>query len=475
MMRRHVALASLAVVFLISGCIHRLAEYTPATVATAGMLPDDFGPGTEGRSPGMIQEPEIDWWRGFGMPELEALLVELEAQNHDLQIAEQQVLRARALLGLQRSTNWPSLDGALTALTGTRTEVEEEDATRDASLGFLAGYEVDLMGRRSAANRAAEFDLVAQHAHYRGVVLSLQAQLASQFFDLLSLQDRVEATQQNVAATEELLALVTLLVDAGRASGVELNQQRNILLDQQSQLFTIERDLALSERALAVLLGRDEELAVRTTGRLDDASIPLVDVVQPAALLQTRPDIVVAENDLRIADALLYQSRTKRWPSLVLSGEATLAGLFTGGTTWATSLIGQLAGPLFDGGRTSSELRAAEADASIALSVYRLTVLRALQEALNALTELDHQRELYAVQVDAVETTERLRELARQRFDAGNIDFINLLDAQRAAFAANERLINAKRDYLVAVVNTFRAMGVPPALFEVEEDSESAP
>ena len=245
MMRRHVAPASLAVVFLISGCIHGLAEYTPATVSTAGMLPDDFGPATEGRSPGMIQEPELDWWRGFEMPELEALFAELEAQSYDLQIAEQQVLRARALLGLQRSTNWPSLGGALTALTGTRTEVEEEDATRDAShasLGFLAGYEVDLRGRRSAANRAAEFDLVAQHAHYRGVGLALQAQLATQFFDLLSLQDRVEATQQNVAATEELLALVTLLVDAGRASGVELNQQRNILLDQQSQLFTLERD-----------------------------------------------------------------------------------------------------------------------------------------------------------------------------------------------------------------------------------------
>ena len=154
----------------------------------------------------------------------------------------------------------------------------------------------------------------------------------------------------------------------------------------------------------------------------------------------------------------------------MLSGEATLAGLLTGGTTWATSLIGQLAGPIFDGGRTSNEIRAAEADASIALSAYRLTVLRALQEALDALTELDHQRELYAVQVDAVETTERLRELARRRFDAGNIDFINLLDAQRASFAASERLIGAKRDYLVAVVNTFRAMGVPPALFEVVED-----
>ena len=470
MMRRHVALASLAGVFLISGCIHRLAEYTPATpaaVSAAGMLPDDFGPSTEGRSPGLIQEPELEWWQGFGMPELEALFAELEAKNYDLQIAEQQVVRARALLGLQRSTNWPRLDGAL---TGTRTEVEGEGATGDAGLGFLAGYEVDLRGRRSAANRAAEFDLVAQHAHYRGVGLALQAQLASQFFDLLSLQDRVEATQQNVAATEELLALVTLLVDAGRASGVELEQQRNILLDQQSRLFTLERDLALSERALAVLLGRDEELAVLTTARLDDALIPVIDVVQPAALLQTRPDIVVAENDLRIADALLYHSKTKRWPSLVLSGEATLAGLFTGGTTWATSLIGQLAGPIFDGGRTSNEIRAAEADASIALSAYRLTVLRALQETLDALTELGHQRELYAVQVDAVATTERLRELARQRFDAGNIDFINLLDAQRASFAANERLINAKRDYLVAVVNMFRAMGVPPALFEVEED-----
>ena len=457
-----IATLLLACLFLLAGCAYHTTHHD-----VTNLVPPTYGDEVNQQSAQFVDEPELAWWRQFDMPELDTLLNELSEGNYDLEIARQRLVRAQALLGQQRARNWPSLDASV---TGSRTSVERSDdapnqggVSEEGTLAFSAAYEVDLWRQRSAANRTTELEVVAEQAQFRSVALSLQAQLAQQYFDLLSLQDRVTTTEQNLAATEELLNLVQLRFDAGRASGIELDQQRTILLDQRSQLLILQRDLALSERALAVLLGRDKLLSVSISGHLDDASLPVVGIVQPASLLESRPDIMIAEAELRISDALVFQNKAKRWPSLRLSGEATLADLFSGNPLWTTSLVGQLAAPLFNAGRIKNEIRVAEADASIALQSYRKTVIQAIQEALDTLTELNHQREIYAVRSEEVETNRRLYDLARIRFDAGNVDFINLLDAQRSWFAATERVVDAKRDHLVAIINTFRAMGVPPA------------
>lgn len=448
---------------LIAGCAYQSTRHDAAK-----LVPTNYGGLVNERSAQFVAKPEQDWWSGFNMPELDAMLTELEKANYDLEIARQRVIRSRALLGQQRSRNWPTLDASVTG-TRTTTEIGQDRGTEERRLAFNAAYEVDLWGARSAANRAAELNVIAEHAQFRSAALTLQAQLALQYFELLSLQDRIDATQKNLKATEELLNLVTLRFNAGRVSGIELDQQRNILLTQRARLSVLERDRDLAEHALAVLLGRDKLLTVPTTAKLDDSTIPIVNVVQPAALLEARPDIVVAEANLKISDATVYQNRTKRWPTLQLSAEAALNDITRGNPPWTTSLIGQLTAPLFNAGRITNEIEAAQAEASIALKNYQLTVIRALQEVLDTLSDLNHQREIYAVRKDEVDTTKRLYDLARRRFDAGNIDFINLLDAQRTLFLATERVIAAKRDYLAATVNTFKAMGVPPVLLEPSE------
>lgn len=443
---------------LAAGC-----AYQPIRHDAANLVPTNYGGLVNERSAQFVAKPEQDWWSGFDMPELDAMLSELEKANYDLEIARQRVIRSRALLGQQRSRNWPTLDASATG-TRTTTEIGLERVTDEGSLAFNAAYEVDIWGARAAANRAAELNVIAEHALFRSAALTLQAQLALQYFEILSLQDRIDATKKNLKATEELLNLVTLRFNAGRASGIELNQQRNILLTQRARVLVLERDRDLAEHALAVLLGRDQLLTVANTAKLDDATIPIVDVVQPAALLEARPDIVVAEAELKISDAIVYQNRAKRWPTLQLTAEAALNDITGASPYWTTSLIGQLAAPLFNAGRITSEIKAAQADASIALKNYQRTVIRAMQEALDALSDLNHQRKIYAVRRDEVGTTKRLYDLARLRFDGGDIDFINLLDAQRTWFLATERVIAAKGDYLAATVNTFKAMGVPPIL-----------
>lgn len=454
-----------ALPLLAGGCAYR-----PALHDAAHLVPADYGGLAGARSAQFVAEPERDWWRGFNMPELDAMLGELEEANYDLEIARQRVLRSRALLDQQHSRNWPALDGSL-ARAGTTTETGADRLADKDRLAFDAAYEVDVWGARSAANRAAELGVIAEHAQYRSVALTLQAQLALQYFNLLSLQDRIAATEQNLAAAEDLLELVMTRFEAGRASGIELDQQRNVLLSQRGRLMVLQRNRDVSEHALAALLGRDQLLAVAAAAKLDDATIPPVRVVQPAALLETRPDIVVAEANLKISDAVVYRNRAKRWPTLQLSADAVVNDLTGGNALWATSLIGRFAGSLFNAGRIAGEIEAAEADASIALQNYRLTVTRALQEALDTLSDLKHQREIYAIRQDEVDTTRRLYDLARRRFQAGNIDFINLLDAQRTWLLATERVITARQDYIAATVNTFRAMGVPPAVLDLSPSS----
>ena len=437
--------------------------YQPTQHDVTQLVPESYGALVDEQSVHIVAAPEQAWWHRFGMPELNAMLGELETGNYNLEIARQRVIRSRALLGQQRSRNWPTLDGAVEG-TRTTTELGQNRVNEVGNLSFRAGYEVDLWGARSAANRAAVLDVVSEYALFRSVALGLQAQLAIQYFDLLSLQDRIAATEQNLSATEELLRLVTLRFNAGRASGIELDQQRNILLTQRARLLVLRRDRELAKHALAVLLGRDQLLTVTTTAKLDQVTVPIVDAVQPAGLLEARPDIVVAEADLKISDAIVFQTRLKRWPTLQLTGDAVFNDISAGDPFWTTSLIGELAAPLFNAGRISSEIEAAEADASIALQNYQLTVVRALQEVLGSLTDVNHQREIFTVRQEEVDTNKRLYDLARQRFDAGTIDFINLLDAQRTWFLATERVIAAKRDYLAATISTFRAMGVPPDL-----------
>lgn len=172
---------------------------------------------------------------------------------------------------------------------------------------------------------------------------------------------------------------------------------------------------------------------------------------------------------MQISDAKVFQAKRRRWPSLSLSAEASLADLLSDNADWSTALIRRLAGSILNAGRIANEIRAAEADASIAWLIYQRTVIQALQDALDSLTELEHQRAIFKVRENEVRTNERLCRLARKSFEAGSIDFINFLEVQRNLFTATERIVDAKRDCLAAVINSYPAMGVPPKLTTISQ------
>lgn len=300
------------------------------------------------------------------------------------------------------------------------------------------------MGSRDAAEYGAEFNVIAQQQEYQSLRLQLQASLAIGYFDFLALHDREKIAEQNLQASKELLDIIQWRFEAGSASGVELNQQRNTWLSAQAQLLNLQRQSTTSEHVLAVILGRESLQVNELTSDFDSLILPRVSLIQSAKLLETRPDIQLADSLLRVNEAALYREKAKRWPSLQLSAGLGLQDILSG-SEWSSSLIGSLAMPLFDAGRIRNQIDIAESDLSIAQLNYRQVVLQAMQETLETLSELAYQRQLLLVRQQELISNLQLYELAKLRYDSGDTDFINLLTAQRSLFSAHDTLYQAKR------------------------------
>ena len=411
-----------------------------------------------------LQQPEPVWWQGYGSAELMRLFDILQGHNLDLATARSRVEQARALLGQQQASNWPSLEAQLRI--GSSRDMESDEDRHSSGLDFHAGYEIDLWGSRSAAELGAKLFVVARQQGYQSQLLQLQAVLAQSYFEFLALRERKEIARQNLQTSQNLLQLIQFRFDAGSASGIELNQQRNIWLTTRRQLLDLERTLINRERALAVLLDRGTLRIPPLHGVFSELLLPPVNLRQPADLLESRPDIRLAESQWRQSESALYQEKSKRWPRLTLSAGLGLEDILNGGESQLVSVLGSLMTPLFDGGRIRNQIAGAKVGLSIAELNYRKTVLLAMQDTVETLSELAYQRRLLIVRQLELESNQQLYALAKMRYESGDTDFINLLGAQWSWYSARDGLIQAKNSQLLATVNVFRAMGIAPQLLD---------
>jgi len=451
---------AIAIGLALSGCAYQPVSDTPQVQTP---LLKDL---PEAKGLALQQQPEARWWLRYGSSELNQLFDELNKNSIDLATARQRIDKARALLGQQRAEDWPSLD--LDVSKRATRNFKSSQSSDGSGLDFSAGYEIDLWGSRSAARYSATINLIAQQQEYNSLLLQLQSTLAQSYFDFLALRERITIAEQNLEASKELLNIIQLRYEAGSASGIEVNQQRNTYLSTQASTLSLQRNLASSERTLAVLLGRESLAVPELTAGFATINLPKVSLVQPASLLEYRPDIQLAESQLRIGEAALYQEKQKRWPTVRLSAGVGMDDIFDGGDTWIGSLVGSLAMPLFDAGKISQQIEAAKSDVDITLLNYQQIVIQAMQETVETLTELDYQRKLILVRKQELENNQNLYNFSKLRYDSGDTDFINLLTAQRSWFSSRDTMIQAKNAQLLATINVFKAMGMSPDLTEEE-------
>lgn len=401
-------------------------------------------------------EVTTDWWRQFNSTELDGLMAQAMAANHGLAAAVAAIDQARAAARIAGAGRLPAVEASGSA---TRSRRSETGTASGDQLLLSVGYEVDLWGAAAAQAEAARARLAASVYDRDALALILQAEVATNYFQALALKDRLTIARENLQAARQVLELVEVRYREGAATGLELAQQRTSVLSQEAQIPALEQDLRITQHALAVLLGQPPQgFAVRTAS-LRELTLPAVATVQPAALLQRRPDIRRAEARLIAAHADIGAARAALYPSVNLSASAGVTGILTGGSGSFASLAASLAQSIFDGGRRQAQVESAQAVRRQLVEQYAQAVLTSLQEVQDSLVRVAASQQRAAALEAATEQAQEAYRLASFRYQTGAEDLLTLLDSQRTLLQAQDSLVQARLSHHVAMTNLFKALG----------------
>ncbi|MBW8755437.1 MAG: efflux transporter outer membrane subunit [Sphingomonadales bacterium] len=400
------------------------------------------------------------WWRGFGDPALSALVDTALANNTDVAVAAARVREARANEESARAQLLPTLDasfggGRSRSVSGIGRPLVQTFAQPQVQ----AGYEVDLFGRLADSVSAARSAYLASEAARDSVRLSVASATASQYILLLGLDARLAVARQTLAARSDSLRIARSRDRAGYSPRLEL-QQAQAEYDATAQIIPqLETAIGRTENSLKQLIG-DPPGPIGRGGRLDQLlALPIPEGL-PSQLLDRRPDIAQAADQLAAADASLAAARKRFLPQVRLSaaaGAAFSTALADPITLW--SLGGSVLAPLFEGGRLRAQTEASASQRDQAAFAYRRTVLTSLREVEDALASLKHlDEQLVLARHQRGVLAEALR-LATNRYREGYSSYLEQLDAQRGLLNADLSIASLESDALTARVQLYQAMG----------------
>lgn len=440
---------------LLAGCSQMPAYERPA-LPTPEQWPQKIGAGKTARF--------ADWRDFFTDPALQTLIGAALEHNRELKIAVARVAEARALAGLAHAERWPTLDVTLQE-QAARVPADLTNNGRpainqrfDANLGVSA-FELDFWGRVRNLDAAAQANFLASEYAQRAFRLSLIGEVAGAYYSLVELAERLRLAEAIVASRAETRHLIERRRDVGLATELDFLAADGAWQAARSERANLARQKAAAENALRLLVGAEPAVPPAPSfGKLPEISVGL-----PSEVLLERPDVKAAEQKLIAAHANIGAARAAFFPRIVLTAWAgtaspALSGLFSGGSG-AWSFVPVLKWPLFDASRTEANVDLAEARRNIALAEYEKTIQQAFREVADLLAA----RQYYGEQLIALEAAEniqaeRLRRVAA-RHHAGVASYLELLDAQREHFAAQQAVVSARRALAASAASLFKALG----------------
>lgn len=402
----------------------------------------------------------VDWRAAYPDARLQGLIAAALAHNRDLRLAFARIEEARAQLRLVHTALSPDIDLAGSA-AARRTD---GDVSRRFELGLqLPAFELDLWGRLRSANEAARQQLLASEEAARAVQLALIADVAEAYLLQLELAERLRLTEATLATRTETRDIVARRRDVGLANTLDVLQAEGALTLVRAELANLRRQQAAAENALSLLVGTDP--GPLPSGRALSA-LDLVADIQPglpAEVLLERPDIRAAEARLRAAQADVDSARAALFPRITLTGalglaSSALAGLFDAASgTWLFQPA--IRYPLFDAGRSRIGVELAEARMLAAIAEYERSIQVAFREVADRLAARQRLKEQLAEQQAQQRIqAERLR-LAEARYRAGLTNFLEVLDAQRDLYAAEQGVVQLTRALQANAVRLYQALG----------------
>ncbi|MCU1752922.1 efflux transporter outer membrane subunit [Pseudomonas sp. 6D_7.1_Bac1] len=409
------------------------------------------------------------WWEQFHDPVLNKLIAVALQENKDVRIAAARVDQFRGQFETTRSQLFPQVSAGASAERQRASQAGPQPLPSGVGPTFnqyqaslSVAWELDLFGRLRRQTEAANANLLASEAGRRGTILALVASVASSYINLRDLDRQLAIIDATVASRADAVKVFTQRFSGGAVSQMELAQSQS---EYEAALATkpqIQIQIALQESALSVLLGRNPGPILR--GReLAELSPPVVPGGLPSDLLERRPDLVAAEQNLVAANALIGAARAEYFPSISLTGLlGSLSGesskLFTGpARVW--SYAANLGVPIFTAGGIAGQVKQAEAQQQQALFEYQKAIQVAFQEVDDTLITLQKSREQLVTQNRQVDALGTYARLARLRFDGGYTSYIEVLDAERSLFSAQLSYTQTQGAVFVSLVNLYKAMG----------------
>ena len=447
-----------AALLLMSGCMSLAPKYE----RPAAPVPDSFVGDTTTGGP---LASDIAWQDFFSDARLKRLIAIALQNNRDLRIAALNIEQARAQYQVRRADELPTVGLGVSATRQPNTNRTVGGITSVYSAGLaVTAYELDFFGRVRSLSDAALAQYLGTEEARKTAQMSLVAAVASNYLALLADDELLAVTHATLVTREESFKLTKLKFDNGAASEIDFRQAESLLEGARVTLAQLTRQRMLDDNALALLLGQavPAELpsGLPLTGQEMNAALP---AGLPSLLLVRRPDVRAAEQQLMAANANIGAARAAFFPRITLTGSAgsassELAGLFKSGS-FAWTFAPQALLTVFDAGRNRANLDAAKVNREIAVAQYEKAIQTAFREVADALAgraTLGDQLRAQLAQTRAEEARFRLADL---RYRNGVASYLDVLDAQRALFAAQQALVQTRALQAQNLVGVYKALG----------------
>jgi multidrug efflux system outer membrane protein len=407
----------------------------------------------------------IPWWGVLQDTTLQGLIRIALRENRDLHVALARVNEARALLGIQRLELLPQINiqGRVGTANGADSLITGRGSDDLGFLGATVSWELDLWGRLRRLNESAKAALLATEQGRRGVILIVVSEVARAYLELLDLDAQVAIADSQVSIRTQSLDLARSRFKGGLTSELDVSQGENALAVAEGTRARTLRLRTQKENELSVLLGRPPGDLPRGLPLMQQQFPNVIPAGLPSELLERRPDVRQAEEQLHAANARIGAAIAALFPTISLTGGAgtvsdDLGRLFESGTGF-WNVAANLLQPILNSGRNLKQVAAERARTEAAVGQYERTVLTAFQEVEDGIVSVQRLREEAEAASRAATAARRSVVLAGKRYEGGVDNYLNLLDAQRTQLDAELQESDLQRQQRVAVVRLYRALG----------------
>lgn len=434
----------------------------PQYARPEGPIPSEY----HYNQPDIASPAPTSWEQYFTDEDLRVLIDFALRNNRDLRVTALRIEEARAQYGVQRADRLPTINA--TGSYDRSKQIFAQGTSFDVDLyrvGVgISNFELDFFGRVKNLSRAALETYLATEEAQQTARTSLITEVAVAYLNVRALLERQALAQETLASREVSYARTKRRLDAGIDTALEFKTAELQLETARAALASINREHVQALNTLLLLLGDQRYEVLLKKDPLNPSSFATIPAGIPSELLERRPDIRAAEHRLKAANANIGAARAAFFPSIALTTNAGLVNehffkLFGGSSDKAWSFSPQLTLPIFDFGRNQANLDLANVRKNIQVAEYEKTIQTAFSEVNDVLGQKQQIDEQIAAQSKVTEAErERLR-LATRRFDKGVSNYLELLDAQRSLFDAEQTLVQLKQLSLTNSINLFKVLG----------------